>query len=238
MRGESEGNTVDKLRRAAKVGVCGTRRTAIVLRVNAPSQAREWAVTDPGAGTRGGAFVHHGFDGHHGFHGGLGSDPSNPIGTYGYYPPAYGTRLPATGTTVPSTGRVLPERGELPGGVVRSGVLTTPWTRARYQTIARLAKRTSIRSALGCRVLSYSSRGTKEPVTDEPPPLAPSLPEHQADAFGEEQRRIDEQTGTDRVHPPSIERGDRVEGTPEMPSVGSTCTAVASRVERRDVMRA
>jgi hypothetical protein len=54
---------------------------------------------------------------------------------------------------------------------------------------------------------------------DQAPVLAPALPEHQADAFGEEERRVDEQAGADRRHPPPIERGDRVDGTAEMPPV-------------------
>lgn len=51
-------------------------------------------------------------------------------------------------------------------------------------------------------------------------------------------RRIDAQTGMDRGHPPSIERGDRVEGTPEMPSVGIDVHGGRQpRQNGRDVMR-
>jgi hypothetical protein len=110
--GESEANTVDKLRRARRLVFVAIAALAIVLAVNAPSQARGMAGHGSGGGHPGGAFGHHGFDGHHGFHGGFGFGPVYPY--YGYYPPAYGYAAPSYWYYCRSYGAYYPSVGSCP----------------------------------------------------------------------------------------------------------------------------
>jgi hypothetical protein len=93
---------VDKLSGPKKVAFVALAALAIVLAVNAPSQAR--GMGGHAGGAVGHGAVGHGFDGHHGFDGrrfdrrfgfGFGFDPFFPYyGYYPYYPPAY-TEAPA-----------------------------------------------------------------------------------------------------------------------------------------------
>src|SRR6266851_656246 len=99
------GITMNKLTRSKKLAFVTLATLAIVLAVNAPSQAREMAGHGFGGGHPGGPGVHQSFGGHQGFNGHRGFDrgghgrfrfgfaPVYPY--YGYYPPIYGYEAPA-----------------------------------------------------------------------------------------------------------------------------------------------
>ena len=162
---------MNKMRRAKKLAVVTIAALAMVLVVNAPSQARGWGVTASGVGTMA-VDVHHGFGGHHGFHGGFGFGPVYPYyGYYGYYPPALRLRGSRLLVLLPELRGVLPERGELPGGVGASpGVMSHDLETPRQVPDDREVDEQDARcgAAPGRRALSYSSRGMKEPVTMSP----------------------------------------------------------------------
>jgi hypothetical protein len=106
---------VNKLTRAGKLAVVALAALAMVLAVNAPSQARGMGGHGFGGGHPGGADVHHGFGGHHGFHGGLGFGPVyRYYGYYGYYPPAYGYAPPGYWYYCRSYGAYYPSVGSCP----------------------------------------------------------------------------------------------------------------------------
>ena len=92
---------------------------AIVLAVNASSEARGTGGHGFGSGHVGGSGVHQGadghpgFDGHHGFdHRRFGFGPVLPY--YGYYPPIYGYPAPAYWYYCPSYGAYYPNVGSCP----------------------------------------------------------------------------------------------------------------------------
>jgi hypothetical protein len=113
------GTQVSKLRRARKFAAIALATLAIVLAVNAPSQARGGGHGfggghSFGGGHPGGGDGHHGFDGHHdfvhrpfvfGFGGVYPYYPYYPYDPY-YYPPAY--EAPAYWYYCPSYGAYYP----------------------------------------------------------------------------------------------------------------------------------
>lgn len=105
---------MDKLRRARGLMFVALAALAIVLAVNAPSQARGMSGHGFGGGHPGGGFAHHDFGGHPGFHGGfgLGFGPVYPY--YGYYPPAYGYAAPSYWYYCRSYGAYYPSVGSCP----------------------------------------------------------------------------------------------------------------------------
>jgi hypothetical protein len=119
---------VDKLRRARKVAFVAIAALAMVLAVNAPSQARGGGGHGFGGGHPGGAFGRHGFDGHRGFDGhhgfnrfghsrflfGFGGPVYPYYGYYGYYPPAYGYEAPAYWYYCPTYRAYYPNVGSCP----------------------------------------------------------------------------------------------------------------------------
>jgi hypothetical protein len=117
---------VNRLRRTKQVAFVAIAALAMVLAVNAPSQARGGGGHSFGVGHSGGAFGHHGFDGPHGFDGHRGFDrfrhdrfdrfghdrflfgfgfggPVYPYyGYYGYGTPAYWYYCPAYNAYYPN----------------------------------------------------------------------------------------------------------------------------------------
>ena len=124
---------MDKLRRATHVAFVAIAALAIVLAVNAPTQARGggghglgghgFGGDHPG-GTFGhdGLHGHHGLDGHHDFdrfgHNrflfGFGGPVYPYYGYYGSYPPAYGYEAPAYWYYCPTYGAYYPNVGNCP----------------------------------------------------------------------------------------------------------------------------
>jgi hypothetical protein len=109
------GISVDKLIRPTKIVFVALTALAIVLAVNAPSQARGMGGHGFGGGHPGGAVAHRGFDGHHfeghhfdrGVHGRFGFGPVVPYygyaPYYGYYEaPSYYWYCPSYGAYYPS----------------------------------------------------------------------------------------------------------------------------------------
>ena len=114
---------MDKLTRPKKLAFVALAALAIVLAINAPSQARDMGGHSFGGGHPGGASGHHDFGGHHGFGGHhfdrhhgfdghhfdrgvhrFGFGPVFPY--YGYYPyyqaPAYWYYCPSYGAYYPN----------------------------------------------------------------------------------------------------------------------------------------
>lgn len=118
---------MDKLRRAKQVAFVTIAALAIVLAVNAPSQARGGGGHGYG-GHPGGTFGHDGFHGHHGFDGhhhfdrfghnrflfGFGGPVYPYYGYYGYYPPPYGYKAPAYWYYCPTYGAYYPNVASCP----------------------------------------------------------------------------------------------------------------------------
>ena len=98
---------MDKLRGSKKVAFVALAALAIVLAVNAPSQAQGMGGRGSGGGHAGGVVEQHGFDGHRGFDGrhfdrgvrgrfGFEFEPDLPDETpvYYWYCPSYGAYYP------------------------------------------------------------------------------------------------------------------------------------------------
>ena len=124
---------MDKLRRATQVAFVVIAALAMVLAVNAPTQARGggghgFGGHGLGGDHPGGTFGHDGFDGHHGFEGhhdfhrfehnrflfGFGGPVYPYYGYYGYYPPAYGYEAPAYRYYCPTYGAYYPNVANCP----------------------------------------------------------------------------------------------------------------------------
>jgi len=93
---------VDKIRRFRQLALMGFAALAIVLAVNAPSQARGITGHGSGNGHSGGADMHHAFNEHHDF------DRHHHFGFVPIYPPIYGYQVPAYWYYCPSYGTYYP----------------------------------------------------------------------------------------------------------------------------------
>src|SRR4030095_14440558 len=125
-----EGTTMNTRKRVKSLLLLTFAALAIVLAVNASSEARGTGGQGFGGGHVGGSGVHqgvghpgfdnhhgfnghHGFDGHHGFeHRRFGFGPVWPY--YGYYPPIYGYPGPTYWYYCPSYGAYYPNVGSCP----------------------------------------------------------------------------------------------------------------------------
>ena len=117
---------MSKLTRPSKMAFVVFVALALVVTINAPSQAASVGGHGFGGGHPGGAAVHHGFEGHHfdghrfdghfdrRFHGrfGFGFEPVFPY--YGYYPPAYTYEAPTYWYYCPSYGAYYPNVASCP----------------------------------------------------------------------------------------------------------------------------